>query len=83
MAINPTEPNAGHHALMTDLYAVIARYQSMPAIERVALFSQFLGQQVAEVPDIFRSEDVMRTVSANLLAGNQQAGTAILDTLKG
>lgn len=78
MGINPSAPNAAHHALITDLHAVADRYVSLPAIERVAIIAQFLGQIVVQVPtDSYSSSDVLQAVAHNMAAGNANAGGAL------
>lgn len=75
--MNRAEPNGAHHALMQDLDGMVSRYAMMPAIERVAVVAQFLGQLVAEVPAEYSPQSVMQAVSHNLMAGNE-AGAAKL-----
>jgi len=73
------EPGAAHHALMADLNGVISRYETMPALERVALVSQFLGHRIGEVPsDMYSPEAVMACVARNLAQGNSQGGALAL-----
>lgn len=69
--MNRAEPNGAHHALMQELDGTVARYAMMPAIERVAVVAQFLGQLVAEVPGHYSPQSVMQAVSHNLMAGNE------------
>lgn len=78
MGINPSAPGAAHHALITDLHALHDRYKSLPAIERVAVISQFLGQVIVEVPtNAYSSQDVLQAVAMNLASGNANAGGAL------
>lgn len=78
MGINPTEPGVAHHALITDLHAVLDRYQSMAAVERVAVIAQLLGQTTVQVPtNEFDSAELMRAVAMNIAAGNANAGRTL------
>lgn len=78
MGINPTAPGVAHHALITDLHAVLDRYESMPAIERVAVLAQLTGQVIVQVPtNEFDSADLMRSVAMNIAAGNANAGRTL------
>lgn len=79
--MNRAEPNGAHHALMQDLDGVVARYAMMPAIERVAVTAQFLGQLVAEVPAHYSPQAVMQAVSRNLTAGNETAAAKLAGAL--
>lgn len=67
-------PNAAHHALLTDLHAIMARYQSMPVIERIAILAQTVGALVAEAPPEFSSGELLQAIAFNLASGNQGAG---------
>jgi len=62
--------NLAHQALNADLQALMARYQSMPVIERVAVLSQLIGAEIATVPNNWTSGEVMQTVALNIAAGN-------------
>lgn len=69
------EPSGAHKALMLDLNAVIDRYESMPAIERVAIVAQFLGHRLAEIPEgQFGAQEIMQVVGRNIEQGNLQNG---------
>jgi hypothetical protein len=77
MGLQKHAPNAAHHAMNTDLNALAERYDSIPAVERVALIAQFLGGQLALV-DGWSPAEVMHAVSANIEAGNREAATQAL-----
>lgn len=78
MGINPHQPNAAHHALITDLHAIHDRYRSLAPIERVAVIAQFLGQVVVDVPtNEYTSADVLQAIAHNMAAGNANAGGAL------
>ncbi len=83
MGIQAKEPDAAHHAFMADQAALLSRYQSVPAIERVALMAQLVGQLIVEVPrGLFSAADVMQCVSANIGAGNENGAREMAQALK-
>lgn len=75
-------PTAAHHALMTDLSAILARYQSMPVIERIAILAQQIGGEIVHVsPKEYTSAEILQAVALNITGGNQGEALAIADRL--
>ncbi len=64
-------PGLRHQMLLDDLHGVTARYKELPAVERLAIASQFIGQLVRELPDgPYTKEQILQSVAGNMQAGN-------------
>lgn len=71
------EPSEAHAALMTELHALADRFgqNGMPGVERIAVLSQFIGQEIARLPkDVpYGPQELLASVAANIEAGNRVA----------
>ena len=71
------DPGEAHAALMTELHAMADRFgqNGMPGIERIAVLSQFIGQEIARLPkDVpYGPQELLASVAANIEAGNRVA----------
>lgn len=71
------DPAEAHHSLMRDLVGLANRYdaQGMPGVERIAVFAQFIGKEIAALPkDVpYTPADLLTAVARNIEAGNRAA----------
>jgi hypothetical protein len=66
-------PTAEHSAYMEELKATLRTVPDMPALEILAIASQFIGALCAAQDHRLTSEFVMGVVARNLTIGNQAA----------
>lgn len=72
--------SAAHFALMTDFAEVLARYQSMPVIERIAVLASLVGSEILDCPKAeYSSAEILQVVALNIAGGNQGAALALAD----
>ena len=70
------EPGRAHQALMTELHGVVDRFalNGMPAVERIAILAQLIGQEAVQINDTtISAADLLSAVAFNIQSGNQTA----------
>lgn len=70
------EPGEAHHKLLADLRGVCGRYglQGVSDVEQVAILAQLIGTKIHDLDERqYDAGEVMRSVSLNIAAGNQNA----------
>lgn len=71
------EPGEAHAAFMNELHALADRFgqNGMPGAERIAVLSQFVGQEIARLPKglPYGPQELLASVAANIEAGNRVA----------
>lgn len=81
------EPGAAHQALMAELRGVIGRFdlEGMPAVERIAILAQLIGQEIADLPKSvpYGPAELLHAVAANIEMGNRTAAGGVQSGLLG
>ena len=73
-----------HQMLVTQVHAVLARFDGMPAMEKAALLGQVIGHLISEVPDArYTSAEVMHAVALNIAEGNRNGERTIRAAIQG
>ena len=75
-------PHAGHQLFIADIAKASAKHEGLgiSKIEQIALMAQLIGQLACELPpNLYPTSEIMGTVAANIVSGNQQrAGESAL-----
>lgn len=75
------EPQTAHLAFRNDMIKVMRKHQHLPAIELLAIASNFVGQMIAlQDQTQFTVTQVMQVVNLNIMQGNTDAMNELMNT---